>query len=35
MIMTEGFGLDTEHKTFEYLQCGHVEYPASHAHAEE
>jgi hypothetical protein len=27
MIVTGGFGLDPEHKTFECLQCGHIENP--------
>jgi hypothetical protein len=27
MIATGGFGLDPQHKTFECLQCGHIENP--------
>jgi transcription elongation factor Elf1 len=27
MLVTGGFDLDSEHKTFECLQCGHVEKP--------
>jgi hypothetical protein len=30
--MVDGFGLDPERKTFECLQCGHVEKPGANVH---
>jgi hypothetical protein len=29
MVATGGFDLDSEHKTFECLQCGHIEKPVT------